>query len=315
MQEYMPARGLRTGKRKGPLQKMLGCWQLYLLLLPGFAYFVIFYYGPMYGLQIAFKDYMPGLGILGSPWVGLKHIERFVTSAQFIVVVRNTLYINLFYLLCRFPLPIVLALLLNECGSRRFKKLVQNVTYMPYFISTVVLVSMVINFLSPSIGVVNRCIEFLGGAAQDFMIKPEWFRPIYILSGLWQNTGVDSIIYLAALAAVDPNQHEAAQIDGASRLRRIWHINLPGIMPAMVILFILRCGEIMNVGFEKAFLMQNALNMSASEVISTYVYKSGLLGSQYSYSTVVGLFNSVINFTLILAVNAAAKRVGETSLW
>jgi putative aldouronate transport system permease protein len=186
---------------------------------------------------------------------------------------------------------------------------------MPHFVSTVVVVSMVISFLSPSIGVINKLIVFLGGDAKDFMAKPEWFRPIYILSGLWEHTGWGAIIYLAALSAVDPSYHEAAQIDGASRLQRIWHINFPGIMPTMVTLFILRCGQVMNIGFEKVYLMQNALNMSTSEVISTYVYRSGLLGAQFSFSAAVGLFNSIINFSLILTVNAIARRVNDTTLW
>jgi putative aldouronate transport system permease protein len=186
---------------------------------------------------------------------------------------------------------------------------------MPHFVSTVVVVSMVISFLSPSIGVINKLIIFLGGEAKDYMAKPEWFRPIYILSGLWEHTGWGAIIYLAALSAVDPTFHEAAQIDGASRMQRIWHINIPGILPTMVTLFILRCGQVMNVGFEKVYLMQNALNMSTSEVISTYVYRSGLLGAQFSFSAAVGLFNSIINFSLILSVNAIARRINETTLW
>jgi putative aldouronate transport system permease protein len=285
------------------------------LLLPSLAYVLLFHYQPMYGLQIAFRDYSPMLGILGSKWVGLKHFLRFIASPQFEVVVGNTLKLNLLALLCGFPLPIILALMLNDCGKLRFKKIVQNATYIPHFISMVVLIGMVMNFLSPTIGIISRLIIFLGGEPQNYLTKPEWFRPIYILSGIWQETGWGSIIYLAALAGVDPDLHEAAQIDGASRLQRIWHINLPGIQPTIITVFILRCGRIMDVGFEKVFLLQNALNLSSSEVISTYVYRIGLLGTQFSYSALIGLFNSIINFIIILSINSIIKRISTTSLW
>ena len=300
---------------KRPIDRLKASWQLYVLLLPSLAYVLLFHYQPMYGLQIAFRDYSPGLGILGSQWVGLKHFLRFVSSPQFKIVVGNTLNLNILALVCGFPLPIILALMLNDCGNLRYKKIVQNATYIPHFISMVVLIGMVINFLSPTMGIITKLIVFLGGQPQNFLTKPEWFRPIYILSGIWQETGWGSIIYLAALAGVDPDLHEAAQIDGASRLQRIWHINLPGIQPTIITVFILRCGRIMDVGFEKVFLLQNALNLSSSEVISTYVYRVGLLGAQFSYSAMIGFFNSIINFIMILTINSIIRRISTTSLW
>jgi putative aldouronate transport system permease protein len=212
-------------------------------------------------------------------------------------------------------MPILLALLLNEVGGKRFRKLLQTITYAPHFISTVVMVSMVIILLNPSYGIVNSMLAGFGGTPVDFMTNKEWFKSIYVWSGIWQNAGWSSIIYLAALAGIDPEQHEAAMIDGASRLQRIWHVNIPGIMPTVLILFILEIGGMMSVGFEKVFLMQNPLNLEAAEVISTYVYKVGLLQVQYSFSSAVGLFNSVINFILLITVNATVKRLGQSSLW
>lgn len=302
-------------KKKSSIDRMIHSWRLYVLLLPALVYLAIFHYGPMYGLQIAFRNYNPNLGITGSPWVGLKHFQYFVRSPQFLILVKNTVSISALALLFGFPMPIILALMLNESRAVWYKKLVQNLTYVPHFISVVVLVGMIISFTSPTIGVINKITELFGGKAVDYMGKAEWFRPLYILSGIWQGTGWGSIIYLAALSGIDPQLHEAAEIDGASRLQRIWHINMPGILPTAVILFILNSGNIMNVGFEKVFLMQNALNLSASEVISTYVYKTGLLGAQFSYTSAIGLFNALINCTLLLCVNAISRRAGETSLF
>lgn len=302
-------------KTQTPIERLRSSWQLYVLLLPSLAYILVFHYQPMYGLQIAFRDYFPSMGILGSPWVGLKHFFRFVSSSQFEIVIGNTLKLNILALFVGFPLPIILALMLNECNNIRFKKIVQNVTYIPHFISMVVLIGMVISFLSPTTGIIVKLVTLMGGKAENYMTQPEWFRPIYILSGIWQETGWGSIIYLAALAGIDPNLHEAAQIDGANRLQRIWHINLPGIQPTIITLFILRCGRIMDVGFEKVFLLQNALNLSSSEVISTYVYRVGILGTQFSYSAMIGFFNSLINFIMIFSINAIIRKISDTSLW
>ncbi|MDI6618425.1 MAG: ABC transporter permease subunit [Clostridiales bacterium] len=297
------------------LNKILYNYDLYLLLLPSFIYVIIFHYYPLYGLQIAFKDFIPTKGIWGSPWVGFEHLKRFFNSYYFWTLIKNTLGISLYSLIVGFPIPIILALMLNEVKSNFFKKLVQTVTYAPHFISTVVMVGIILAFLSPTSGILNTLIKFLGGEPIAFMQKPEWFKTIYVFTGVWQGAGWGSIIYLAALAGIDPQLHEAALMDGATRLQRIWYINIPGILPTIVILLILRSGSIMNVGFEKVFLMQNQLNMEASDVISTYVYRSGLLQAQYSFSSAVGLFNSVINCFLLVIVNSITRKIGETSLW
>lgn len=290
-------------------------YELYLFLLPTLAYFLIFHYGPMYGLQIAFKNFIAVKGIWGSPWVGLDHFQRFFNSSQFILVLKNTVLLNLFELSITFPLPILLALLLNQIKNVRFKKWVQTVTYAPHFISAVVIVGMLFIFLSPRTGLVNQFIQFLGGEPIYFIARPEWFKTIYVFSGLWQNAGWSMIIYLAALTSVSPDLHEAAIMDGANKYQRMWHIDVPSIMPTVMIMLILNLGNFMTVGFEKVYLMQNALNVDASEVIQTYVYKSGLLSAQYSYSAAVGLFNAGINFILLISVNTLAKRLKQTSLW
>ncbi|RED30463.1 sugar ABC transporter permease [Paenibacillus sp. VMFN-D1] len=290
-------------------------WDLYLLILPVLVYLLVFHYYPMFGLQIAFKNFVAVKGIWGSPWIGLDHFQRFFDSYYFWRLIRNTLGISLYELAVGFPAPLLLALMIHEVRHRSFRKFVQTVTYAPHFLSMVVLVGMVLMFLSPQKGVVNHLITWFGGEPISFLTEPEWFKTVYVLSGVWQSAGWGSIIYLAALAGIDPGLHEAAIIDGASRLRRIWHINLPGIMPTVVILLILNLGSLMGVGFEKVYLMQNSLNKESSDVIATYVYQSGILGSQYSFSAAVGLFNSVVNFILLVIVNAAARRLNETSLW
>lgn len=289
-------------------------WQLYVLISPVILYFLIFHYFPLYGLQIAFKDFIASKGIIGSPWVGLKHFERFFDSYYFWRLIKNTVGIGVFTLVVSFPIPIILALLLNEVKSLRYKKFVQTVIYAPHFLSTVVVVGMLLLFLKTD-GLVNNVIQVFGGTPIDFISEPGWFKSLYVFSDVWQTMGWSSIIYIAALAAVDPAQHEAAMIDGASRLQRIFHINIPAIMPTIVILFILNAGSVMAVGFEKVYLMQNSLNMSTSDVISTFVYRSGILEAQYSFSAAVGLFNSIINFILLIMVNQIAKKVNETSLW
>lgn len=287
-------------------------WQLYLLLLPVVAYFIVFHYLPMYGLQIAFRNYSVRLGFWRSQWVGLEHFERFFRSYYSTQVIANTILISVYSLAVGMPLPILLAILMNEVRNKAFKRTVQTVTYAPYFISTVVMCSMIYLFLSPQSGVINRLLMALGGESIYFMGKPALFKTIYVLTGVWQYTGWNSIIYMAALSGIDPQLHEAAMIDGAGRFRRIWHINLPGLIPTMVILLILNSGSLMTVGFEKIFLLQNDLNRSASEVISTLVYNQGLIQHDYSYSAAVSLFNSVVNCILLVTVNqiaaASAKR-------
>ncbi|GAA4837865.1 ABC transporter permease subunit [Paenibacillus vulneris] len=320
MEHVQPTRVLGTAAsnhkhRSRALKAIIRHWQLYLLITPVLVYFIVFHYFPMYGVQIAFKDFIATKGIGGSPWVGFKHFLRFFDSYFFWRLLKNTLGISLYELAVGFPVPIVLALLINEVRHSGFKRWVQTVTYAPHFLSTVVLVGLVIMFLSPTSGIVNTMIQAFGGEPISFMTKPEWFKTVYVLSGVWQQMGWSSIIYLAALAGIDPGLHEAAKVDGATRLQRIWHINLPGIMPTVVILLILNIGSLMGVGFEKVFLMQNSLNNESSDVISTYVYRSGLLGSQYSFAAAVGLFNSVVNFILLLTVNRIAKAVNQASLW
>jgi putative aldouronate transport system permease protein len=289
--------------------------QLYWLLLPTVIYFIVFKYGPMYGIQIAFKDFIATEGIWGSPWVGLKHFERFFNSFQFMNLLRNTLWLSIYALVVSFPLPIFLALLMNQFPSVRYRRLVQTVIYAPTFISTVVLVGMIFVFLSPRSGLVNHLIILTGGDPVNFMASPGWFPSIYVWSGVWQGTGFATIVYMAALASVDPTLHEAAIIDGASKWQRVRHVDLPAIMPTIIILLILAVGNIMNVGFEKALLMQTPLNKPTSAIIQTYVYEVGLQRAQYSFSAAVGLFNSVINLILLVSVNRIAKRISDTSLW
>ncbi|GIP35002.1 sugar ABC transporter permease [Paenibacillus sp. J2TS4] len=290
-------------------------WELYLLLIPVIAYYVIFKYVPMYGVQIAFKDFMASKGIWGSPWVGFDHFERLFNSYYFWRLIKNTLGIGIYELVVGFPVPIILALMINEVRAPFFRKTVQTVTYAPHFLSTVVLAGMVLIFLAPGNGLVNQLIKLFGGAPVSFMTEPGWFKSIFVFSGVWQNMGWGSIIYLAALTGIDPQLHEAAKVDGASRLQRIWHINLPGIMPTIVILLILNAGNLMGVGFEKVLLLQNDLNMEASDVLSTYVYRSGILEAQYSFSAAVDLFNAIVNFILLVSVNYISRKVSETSLW
>ena len=278
-------------------------------------FFIIFLYFPMYGVQIAFKNYLPSRGILGSPWVGLEHFMRFFRSYNFWDLIKNTLGLSIYQLVASFPAPIIFALLLNEVKNAKFKKTVQMVTYAPHFISTVVMVGMLSIFLSPQNGLINQLIVLFGGEPIAFLSKPQYFKTIYVLSGIWQTLGWSSIIYTAALAGIDPQLHEAATVDGASKLKRIWHIDIHGIMPTMIIMLIMNTGSIMNIGFEKVFLLQNDLNIVSSDVISTYVYRAGLIGGEYSFSAAVGLFNSVINCILLVSVNAISKRVSETSLW
>ena len=292
-------------------------WQLYLMLVPVVAFFAIFCYGPMYGITLAFKDYKVLKGILGSPWTNpwYKYFMQFFQSPYFTRVLSNTIVISLENLFLGFPLPIILALSLNEVKSVKYKKFVQNVTYIPHFLSVLVLVGMLKSFTNSDYGIVNLVIKKMGGEPYNWMQKADLFRPLYIGSGFWQNLGWDSIIYIAALAGIDPGLHEAAMIDGANRLQRVWHINLPGIMPTMVILMILNSGHIMNIGFEKIFLMQNDLNLSVSDVISTYSYRIGLESAQYSLSTTITLFNSLVNCALLLIVNTVSRKLSETSLW
>lgn len=291
-------------------------WSLYLLVSIPLAYLIIFRYVPMYGVQIAFRRYQPVRGILGSPWIGLDYFRQFITNHRFWSIIRNTLSISL-YTLGTFPLAIILAVLLNYIPMQGFKKTVQLVSYAPHFISTVVMVSIILQFLDTRNGLINILITSLGGEAVNFMAKEEAFYHIYVWSGVWQSVGYSSIIYIAALAGVSPELHEAAIMDGATILKRVWHIDIPSILPTVMIMFIMQCGTVMSVGYEKVFLMQNDLNLNVSEVIDTYVYKQGLTASmpKYSYSTAVGLFVSIINSILLIFVNWVSKKFSGSSLW
>ena len=304
-----------SGRGGRLLRQMAKRYDLYLMLLLPMAWYLIFHYGPLYGLQIAFKNFNPGKGILGSPWVGFDHFERFFDSYYFGRLLWNTLTINLLSLLIAFPIPIFLALIVTEIRGKRFSKWLQNITYVPHFISVVVIVGILTVFLSPSTGPVNKLIEAFGGTPVRFMESAGWFKSIYIGSNIWQSMGWQSIIYIAALSGVNPDLYEAAKMDGASRLRRIRHVSLPGIIPVIVILLILDVGHFMNIGFEKILLMQNNLNLESSDVISTFVYTTGILKGEYSYTSAIGLFNSLINLTLLLLVNRFARKTSETSLW
>ncbi len=288
---------------------------LYLIIAPAFFYFVIWHFWPLYGIQIAFKDYMPALGITGSPWVGVEHFTRFFRTFFFWDILRNTLGISVYGLIVGIPAPIILALMFNEIRRKRLRSVVQTISYAPHFISVVVAVGILFFFISPTTGVINGIITRFGGSPIDFMANPSHFWHLFVWSGLWQSIGWSSLIYTAAMAGIPPDQYEAAYIDGASRFRRIWHVTLPGIMPTIMILSIMSIGGVMNVGFEKVLLMQTDMNLAKSEVISTYMYKSGIVEAQYSFSAAVGLFNNVVNFILLILFNAIAKRAGQTSLW
>ena len=294
-------------------------WQLYLFLLIPVVYIIIFAYVPMGGLQIAFKDFAARKGIFGSPWVGLKHFKKFFSSVYFGRTVGNTLALSAYSLAFGWPLPIIVALMLNCYRSQKVKSITQTIMTLPHFISVVVLVGMMFQMFSARNGIYGAVIFRLTGTRPpDPFATPSNFRHFYLWSGVWQDFGWGSIIYLAALAGVDPSLHEAATVDGASRFKRVLHVDLPTILPTIVIMLILRFGNIMSIGFEKVFLLQNDLNLSYSEVISTYVYKVGLSGggkTDFSYATAIGFFNSVVNLVLIVVVNFIAGKVGDTSLW
>jgi ABC-type polysaccharide transport system permease subunit len=290
-------------------------WTLYLLMVVPLVWFAVFKYIPMSNAVLAFKNYNVIQGIWGSSWIGWQNFEVFFQNPVFSTLVKNTFLLSVYTVAASFPLAIILALALNEVRTGFFQRTVQMVTYAPYFISTVVVVSMTILVLSPRLGIVNEGLGFFGVPAVDFLGNPDYFRHIYVWSDVWQTTGYSAVIYLAALAGIDPALHEAARVDGAGRLRRIIHVDLPGIMPTAVIILVLAVGNIMAIGFEKAYLLQNPLNLSQSEIIATYVYKTGLLNADFSMATAIGLFNSVINLALLLIVNAIAKRVTGNGLW
>lgn len=301
--------------KKRIIKGLKGSWQLYLLLLIPLVYIIIFHYIPMYGATLAFKNFNPIKGILGSDWIGLKYFKRFFSSPSFKTILANTLILSIGNLVFSLPMPIVLAIALNESKSKLVSKTVQMVTYAPYFLSTVIMVSLLMQWSSVNGGLFNNFLGLFGQEPVNLFGDAKYFRPTYIISGIWQFTGFNSIIYLAALSSVDVSLYEAARIDGASKLKRIWYIDLPSILPTIIILLVLNAGQIMNIGFDKAYLMQTDLNLQTSEIIATYTYKVGLIDMDYSYSTAVGLFNSVVNLILLVSVNMLSRKVSETSLW
>ena len=291
-------------------------WQLYVLLLPGLIWVIVFMYAPIYGASIAFKHFNPSLGIMGSPWAGFTYFEQFFSTRIAMDIIRNTLFLSFYNLIIGFPIPIIFALLLNQLTMPRFRKAIQTISYAPFFLSNVVVVSVMMVIFAPGSGFVNVFLQnVFGMEPRIFMARPEYFRMMFVGSGIWQTMGFSAIIYIAALAGVSPEYHEAAIVDGASKLKRIIHIDLPTIMPTIVIMFILAIGNIMSIGWEKAFLMQSGMNLSVSEIISTYVYKTGLLNAQFSFATAVGLFNSSVNFILLLIANALVRRFSDISIF
>jgi putative aldouronate transport system permease protein len=290
-------------------------WELYVIMLVPLAYILVFNYLPMYGVQLAFKRFSPSKGIAGSSWVGLRYFQSFFASPSSLQIIWNTLSVSIYSLVVGFFFPIFLAICLNESRSKRFKKTAQMVTYAPYFISTVVMVGMIMQALDPRMGIISKLIELCGGGSSNLMGEPKAFQSIYVWSGLWQSIGYSAIIYLAALAGVSPELQEAAIIDGCNRAQRIWNVDIPSIMPTIIIMLIMSFGFVMSVGFEKVFLMQNDMNLSASEIISTYTYKVGVVNANFGYATAVGLFNSVVNVILLLSANGIAKKAGQPGLW
>lgn len=303
--------------RSGTWKRISRNWGLYLLLLPALVLLILFAYKPMYGVVIAFKNYKNSLGILGSPWANplFKNFQRFFNSYQCETTIRNTLRLSLYSLAVGFPIPIILALMINQITAMRFRRTFQTILYLPHFISTVVMVGLLLIWLSPSSGLVGAFYRLLGKDAPNVMTSASGFPSIYVWSDIWQHAGWDSIVFLAALSSIDPTLYEAATVDGATRWQKMRYIDLPLLMATACIMLILRAGNLMNVGFEKVFLMQNDLNMSTSEIIATYVYKMGLRNSQYAVSTAVNLFNNLVNFVLLLLVNCVTRKLGETSLF
>ena len=290
-------------------------WQLYVLLLPAIGFLFVFNYLPLYGVQIAFRDYKATFGILGSKWVGFKHFVDFFNAYYFKRLLANTFLLNLYGLIISFPIPIVMAIFLNQIEHKKYKKFIQTTIYVPHFISTVVMAGILYLFLSPSNGIVNTLIVALGGDSLHFMIEPNWFRPLFIISDIWQHAGWNTILYIAALTGIDPGIYEAATIDGATKMQKIRHIDIPHLVPIVVMMLILSCGSLLVSNTDKALLMQTSGNMSKSDIIGVYVYQIGIGKAQFSYTTAIGLFINVINFVMIISVNWISKRLNQTGLF
>lgn len=302
-------------KRFGFIREYAKCKFLFLLLAPVLAYFIIFHYVPMYGAAIAFKDFYPSVGILGSGWAGLKHFEKLFTGMYFLPALRNTLIISFSKLVFGFPAPIILSLLLNEVRHSGYRRVVQTVTYLPHFISWVVLASIVMEVLSPSRGVINYMIKRLGGETMFFMGSKEWFRPVVVMSAMWRDTGWQTVVFMAAITAIDPQLYEAADLDGANRFKRVFHITLPCISPTIVIMFIFATGGLISDDFDQIYNLLNVQVMETGDVIGTYTYRVGLQEMDFSYATAVGLFKNVVALMLVTCTNALSKKLSDSSLW
>lgn len=290
-------------------------WQLYVLLAPTIIWFLVFLYKPMYGLQIAFKDYSIFRGVAGSPWVGFEHFHTLFGSDQFLRALRNTFMISALSLCFGFPIPIFLAIMFNEITNQVFKRTAQTIVYLPHFISTVIISGIVITAFSPSAGIVNSFLSWIGVDPIYFLIKPEWFRPIYIGSGIWQEAGFSSIVFLAAIAGVSPSLYESAVVDGASRWQMVWKITIPSILPTIIIMLIIRIGNLLEVGFELIILLYQPATFETSDVINTFIYRQGLQGAQYDLAAAAGLFNAIVAFVLVMTANTISRRFSRTSLW
>ncbi|EWH22572.1 ABC transporter permease [Bacillus haynesii] len=321
----MKAADVQTGKNPALIvgkkrktrfwEKLLQQKYLYLMILPGLIYFLLFKYVPMWGIVIAFQDYQPFLGITGSEWVGFKHFERLFTEPTFFMLLKNTLILFFLNLVVFFPIPIILALLLNEVRVALFKKFVQTLIYIPHFMSWVIVVSLSFVLLTVDGGLINEIIAYFGGEKINFLLNESWFRPMYILQVIWREAGWSTIIYLAAITAVDPQLYEAAKMDGANRLRRMWHVTLPAIRSVIVVLLILKIGDTLELGFEHVYLLLNATNREVAEIFDTYVYTAGLKQGQFSYSTAVGLFKAAVGLILVVFANRMAKKFGEEGIY
>lgn len=305
---------LKKNSKHRLLRNIRRSWVLYLLVFPAVLYLALFHYAPMYGIQIAFRNFTIAEGVTASKWVGLKWFKYLFKSAQFLPIVRNTFLLS-FYSLATFPLPIIFALILHNLPNERIKKFAQTATYLPHFISIVVVVGMIYSFTSYNSGWINTLIESLGGTRVSFTTDNRYYRHLFVWTGVWQEVGWNSIIYLAALTGVSPELHEAAIIDGATKFQRIINIDLPSIAPTIVIMLIMRCGSIMTISFDKSYLMQNSLNLAVSEVLSTYSYKMGMLNAKYSYSAAISLITNTVNFVFLTVVNRIAKAISGNSLW
>ena len=311
----MTVNAVTPKKKRSFLQRMRGNWDLLFFCLPGIVFTIIYHYIPIYGVQIAFRNYKMKKGIWGSDWVGLKNFAKFFNSADWFVLVRNTLYLSLYSLAAGFPVAVILALMHNSFRHKRYRKVIQAVTYAPNFISTIVMCGMLILFLSPRVGVVNNVIRALGGEAINFMAEVSMWRHIYVWSGVWQGMGWSSVIYFAALAGVSPEYHEAAIVDGATKFQRVLYIDLPFLAPTMTMLLIMNMGSVLSVGFEKAYALQNDLNLPVSDIIATYTYRRGIIDRDISYSSAVGLMNSLVNSVLLITVNFITGKLSDNALF